>query len=169
MPAITLIGMPGAGKSTVGELLAKELNCEFLDLDVLIKEKEGKSPHRFIKEHGEAAFLKLEEALVNNLDISSFKKGLVIAPGGSIVYSVPAMEKLYKETRIFYLELPLKTIQNRLGDSIELRGIVGLAKGNDLADLYRQRTELYKKYAHHTFNCVGCGEKDIAKGIIWHL
>jgi shikimate kinase len=168
MCAITLIGMPGAGKSTVGAMLAKELNYDFLDLDVLIKEREGKDPHRFIKEYGEEAFLQLEEALVNNLEISNFKKGLVFAPGGSIVYSAPAMEKLRNESKVFYLELPLKTIQNRLGDLIGQRGVIGLNK-KGIFDLYNERTQLYRQYTHYTLNCAGCGEKEIVKGILWHL
>lgn len=168
MGAITLIGMPGAGKSTVGAMLAKELNYDFLDLDVLIKEREGKDPHAFIRDHGEEAFLQLEGALVRNLPAHYFRKGAILAPGGSIVYSASAMERLQKETKIFYLDLPLKTIQTRLGDLIEQRGIIGLNR-KGIFDLYKERTQLCRQYAHHALDCSGCSEKEIVKGILWYL
>lgn len=161
---ITLIGMPGSGKSTVGKLLAKEISYNFIDLDEFIKEKSGKSHQEIIRIEGEKELLWLEELYTLGLDFTK----TVFSPGGSIVYSSPAMEKLKKETTVFYLDLPLKVIKDRLGDAIESRGIVGL-KEKGLKELFEERNRIYKLFAHHTFDCVGCGEKEIVKGILWTI
>jgi len=168
MKVITLIGMPGAGKSTIGRLLAKELGYDFLDLDVLIKEKTGRSHDLIIAEDGEERFLKLEEELVLGLNFASFARGLVFSPGGSIVYSLPAMEKLKKETTVFYLELPLQAIRDRLGEGASARGIIGF-KNKGLELVFEERTPLYQSFAHHTLNCQGFSEKRILEGIRWLL
>src|SRR3989344_8595530 len=114
MNGITLIGMPGSGKSTVGKILAEKLSYQFIDLDKLILEKEGKSHDRILAEKGEQALKKTEERLTLELNIAK----TIFAPGGSIVYSYPAMEKLAKESQIFYLYLPLEEIKKRLGGKI---------------------------------------------------
>lgn len=164
MKGITLIGMPGSGKSTVGKLLANRLNLNFVDLDLLIKEKTGKTHQEILKEKGEQDFIRLEEALTLPLNLDK----TVFSPGGSIIYSPAAMAKLMRETNIFYLNLPLEEIKKRLGENIDYRGIVGL-KEKGIEGLFEERVPVYQSCAHHTLDCYGFDEKRIADGILWLL
>ena len=79
---IVLLGMPGAGKSTVGVLLAKKMGKNFLDTDLLIQEKEGRLLKEIISEDGLESFIRTE----NRINASVEAENTVIAPGGSVVY-----------------------------------------------------------------------------------
>lgn len=155
---ITFIGMPACGKSAIGRLLADRLGYYIIDLDELIKEKEGKSHSEILEEFGEKELLRLEEMYALDLNFSR----TVFSPGGSIIYSPKAMEKLRKETNIIYLELPLLEIENRLSGKIDSRGIIGL-KEKGLERLFEERHYLYKKFCHHTINCRGLNQEEIIK------
>ena len=85
-----LIGMPGAGKSTIGVLLAKALGAEFIDTDLVIQQKTGKLLRDIISQEGNEAFKKIEE----EVNASVEAENSVIAPGGSAIYSPKAMEIL---------------------------------------------------------------------------
>ena len=95
MKNIVLIGMPGAGKSTIGVVLAKILGYQFVDSDLLIQRQEGKVLHQLIKEHGIDGFLAIENQVNRDLDAEES----VISTGGSAVYGKEAMEALKKERR----------------------------------------------------------------------
>lgn len=144
---IILIGMPGAGKSTVGVVLAKSRGCRFLDSDLLIQEKYDALLHELITEYGLEGFLKIEEEV--NASIEA--KRTVVATGGSVVYGAAAMQHLKKIGKVVYLKLSCETIRERLGDLNE-RG-VALQKGQTLEDLYAERIPLYEKYADVTVDC----------------
>ena len=90
MKNIVLIGMPGAGKSTVGVVLAKNMGMSFMDSDLVIQEQEGKKLHEIIEECGSDGFLKVEERINASLNPTN----TVIATGGSVVYGAKAMEHL---------------------------------------------------------------------------
>ena len=156
MRGVTLIGMPGAGKSTIGKKLAKKIDFDFVDLDLLIKEKEGKSHVQLIRQKGEKEFKRLEEKHALEVRLAN----TIFSPGGSIVYSALVMERLSNESKIIYLEVPLKEIEQRLGAKAVSRGIIGL-KEKGLRRLYRERTPLYQKYAHHIINCSGFSDEEV--------
>ena len=149
---ITLIGMPGVGKSTVGVVLAKVLGYQFLDSDLVIQEQTQKLLHELISAYGEEGFLKIENEVNAGLIVSR----TVIATGGSAVYGKEAMRHFQEIGRIVYLKLPFKELETRLGDLHE-RGVV-LKEGYTLQDLYEERIPLYEKYADITIECEG---KDI--------
>lgn len=161
MKGVTLIGMPGAGKSTIGKMLAKQIGFKFVDLDILIKEKEGRSQADILEKDGADALLSAEEKHTMDLDLGK----TVFSPGGSIIYSPEAMEKLKNETRVIYLELPLKDIKKRLGKNIFTRGIVGL-KEKGIDDLFAERIPLYKSFANHIISCFTLTDKSIVNKII---
>lgn len=138
---VTLIGMPGAGKSTVGVVLAKVLGYQFLDSDLVMQEREGKLLHEIIAERGNDGFLKFEEEVNSTIDI----KNCVFATGGSAIYSQKAMEHLREISHVVYIKLSYKAIEERLGD-LKQRGVV-LKEGETLKDLYDSRCKLYEKYA----------------------
>ena len=144
---VILTGMPGAGKSTVGVVLAKKLGYRFIDSDLVIQEQEKKLLHQLIDELGEAGFLALE----NRINASIFTSQAVIATGGSVVYGKEAMEHFREIGKIVYLKLPYEELEERLGDLHE-RGVV-LKSGFTLKDLYDERVPLYEKYADITLDC----------------
>ena len=149
---IVLIGMPGAGKSTVGVVLAKHLGCRFVDSDIVIQEKTGLLLHEIIEKQGLDGFLKVE----NEINAALEARRSIIATGGSVIYGKEAMRHFREIGQIVYLKLPFEELEQRLGDLHE-RGVV-LKKGYTLRDLYEERIPLYEKYADITIACEG---KDI--------
>ena len=147
MNNIILIGMPGAGKSTVGVVLAKRLGYRFVDSDLVIQEKYDKLLHELIAENGVEGFWKIE----NDVNASLVLRKSVVATGGSVIYGSQAMEHLRQIGTVLYLKLPLEEIADRLGD-LNARGVT-LMPGQTLADLYAERVPLYEKYAHKAIDC----------------
>ena len=138
---IVLIGMPGVGKSTAGVIAAKQLGMRFEDADILIQHREKKLLSQIIDEKGIDGFLGIENDVLKGID----DKGLLIATGGSAVYSSEAMEYLQRNSLIIYLHLDLKDLAMRLSD-LKHRGVV-LRDGQTLGDIYDERFPLYRKYA----------------------
>ena len=149
---VVLIGMPGAGKSTIGVVLAKNLGISFMDSDLVIQEQEGKKLHELISEHGLEGFIEIEDRVNASLQ----PKKAVIATGGSVVYGKNAMEHLNEIGTVIYLKLSYESIEDRLGDLTE-RGVV-LRESQTLKDLYEERVPLYEKYANIV---IDCDEKNI--------
>ena len=149
MKNIVLIGMPGAGKSTIGVVLAKILGYEFIDSDLLIQKQEGKVLHELIDLYGTDGFIAIENQV--NRDIRA--QHSVISTGGSVVYGAQAMEALGQNGWIVYIQLSYDALKERLGD-LGQRGVV-LKDGATLLDLYRERCPLYEKYADLTVNVDG--------------
>lgn len=159
MKNVILTGMPGAGKSTVGVVLAKKLGYRFLDSDLVIQEKTGKLLYQLIDEKGEAGFLMLE----NEINASIETEDSVIATGGSAIYGKEAMEHFKEIGKVVYLNLPYEELKERLGDLHE-RGVV-LKEGFTLLDLYKERMLLYEKYADITIDCFGKSIREIVEEI----
>ena len=149
MKNITLIGMPGCGKSTIGVLLAKTLGTDFVDTDLLIQKREEALLQQILDTRGLAAFLRAEESAILSLSCT----GAVIATGGSAVYSAAAMSYLLRESTMVYLKLPFSEIMSRLSN-ITTRGIA-IPPGMTMADVYAERIPLYEKYAAVTLDCSG--------------
>lgn len=141
---LILIGMPGAGKSTVGVLLAKALGRDFLDTDVVLQAAHGKTLHELIQQIGLAGFCRIEEAYLQNLDL----RRTVIATGGSAVYYESAVRHLRRDGILLYLQVPLEILRNRVTDMAG-RGVV-IEPGQTLQTLYEKRIPLYEKYADLT-------------------
>ena len=141
MNNVILIGMPGCGKSSEGVLLAKALEKDFVDTDLLIQKCEGMSLQEIIDTRGTDYFRDVEDAVLMAFEGDNY----VIATGGSAVYCHEAMEKFRKGGKIVYIKLPCETIVNRLSN-IKTRGVT-LAPGQTIEDLYNKRIPLYEKEA----------------------
>lgn len=155
MNNIVLTGMPTAGKSTIGVLLAKVLGYKFIDADILIQESQGLLLREIIAKYGDDRFLQIE----NDVNKGITDEHVVIATGGSAVYCTEAMEKYMAEDMVIYIRLPYEEIESRLGN-IKRRGVV-LKDGQTLKDLYDERTALYEKYSHIQINAAGLGIEDL--------
>ena len=142
MNNIILIGMPGAGKSTVGVVLAKVMGYKFLDSDLVIQEKKGKLLSQLIEEYGDAGFIQIENDINKEINVDH----TVIATGGSAVYGTEAMEHFKKIGTVIYLAVPYKEIKKRVG-SLKDRGVVSNGK-TKIEDIYADRIALYETYAH---------------------
>lgn len=141
MNNITLIGMPGVGKSTIGVVLAKILGYQFIDSDLLIQKQEKRRLSDIIEQEGYAGFMKIENSVNAAIDVDD----TVIATGGSVVYCEDAMKHLKSVGTVVYLKLSLESLSERLGN-LKGRGVL-LKEGQTLKDLYEERTPLYEKYA----------------------
>lgn len=139
--SLCLIGMPGAGKSTVGAMLAGRTGRGFIDTDDLIRSTTGCSLQYIVDTDGYLALRKIEQDVITALT----QDNQVIATGGSAVYSEAAMSHLAGMATLIYLAVPYDVIEDRISD-LDTRG---LAKAADqtLADLYAERVPLYEKYA----------------------
>lgn len=150
MKNIVLIGMPAAGKSTVGVLLAKTLGFSFVDTDLIIQQKTGWLLQDIIDRLGLGAFYIEEEHDICSVE---HKRNAVIATGGSAVYSQEAMKFLKKYGIVYYLSLPTEEISRRLSD-ITTRGIAKRPE-ETIEDVFENRAELYQKHADVTIDCLG--------------
>lgn len=146
MNNLVLIGMPGAGKSTIGVVLAKVLGYQFIDSDIVIQEKEKRLLKDIIETEGVNGFIAIENQIHASLEVDKS----VIATGGSVVYGKEAMAHLKSIGRILYLKLSYEQLEKRLKD-IKGRGVV-TKEGQTLHDLYVERTALYETYADIVIN-----------------
>ncbi|WP_406656607.1 shikimate kinase [Methanolobus sp. ZRKC2] len=139
---ITLIGMPGAGKSSVGNALASHLGYCFIDTDALIQEYSGSALQELIDEKGDTALIDVEEECILLLELQD---NCIISTGGSVIYSEKAMHFLQNQSIIVFLDVPFGIIKNRLSN-LDKRGVVGL-KDKGLYQLYKERSGLYAEFA----------------------
>ena len=160
---ICLIGMPSSGKSVLGKMLAKKRQMRFLDLDTLIQKNTGKLLREIIEEKGREGFLRIEEETGASLSVEN----TVIAPGGSICYGEKAMKHLQKIARVIFLDLPYEEMEKRIGDPVK-RG-VAIPEGFSLRDLYKERTELYRKYAEYTMEEENLSIEECLKKLMQYL
>lgn len=145
---IILIGMPAAGKSTSGILLAKKAGYGFVDTDIHIQTRTGKMLSQILADSGIEGFLETEEEAA----LSITGGNMVIATGGSMVYSEKAMAHLKQGSSLaVYLKQDLDRLVKRMGDP-GIRGVV-CPKGKSLEDLYAERHPLYMKYADIIIEC----------------
>ncbi len=156
---ITLLGMPAAGKSTIGVMLAKKLLMHFVDTDVVIQERERQSLEEIIRERGLQGFCRLEGEVISSLNC----RNTVIAPGGSIVYSPSAMKHLKTRSAVVLLIQPLSVLKERLGD-MDQRGVVR-QPGQTVESLYHERMPLYREAADCIIRC----RKATPERIIEHI
>lgn len=149
---IVLIGMPGAGKSSIGVVLAKVMGYDFVDLDLVISKREKTTLQKIIDERGLDEFLKCEEYAATKLKC----KKTIVATGGSVVLSKKGMDNLKKLGTVVFFDVSLDDLKSRIRN-FETRGIA-CKKGDTLDDVYNDRIDLYKNYADFT---VDCSKKEI--------
>ena len=160
---ISLIGMPGSGKSTVGQALASHLALELVDADGLIEAQEAQTLQQIMDSQGNAAFRAIEEQVLTEMPLFPS----VISTGGSVVYSEKIMARLAAASTVVYLRAQLPTIEYR----VSLAPQRGIASNSDqtLKDLYEERVPLYERYAGIVVDCDSASPEEIAEHIAAHV
>lgn len=141
---IILIGMPGAGKSTVGIILAKMASLDFVDTDVLIQTAQKRTLQGILDTEGYEVLRQIEENTLLGLDA----RNCVVSTGGSAVYSDKAMAHLRSDGIVIFLDVVQPVLESRINDY----STRGLAKRPDqsFTELFQERCTLYAKYADIT-------------------
>lgn len=152
--------MPGAGKSTLGVVLAKALGFDFVDTDLIIQSEQKDRLYRIIQKKGIEKFIEIENKTVASLRAENS----VVATGGSVIFGKEAMENLKKLGTVVYLEVGEKEIEKRLSN-IKTRGVV-IKDGETVEEIYNTRTPLYEKYADITVSCEGLDLEKTVEQII---
>lgn len=142
---IILIGMPSAGKSTIGVRLADELGKGFIDTDSIIRQSEKKDLKDIVNNDGLERFLEIQENNILKMNVENH----IVATGGSVVYSDAAMKHLKKNGVVVYLKLEFEEIEKRLTPGRRF----ARNESQSIKDLYNERVPLYEKYADITVNC----------------
>ncbi|MBQ1396141.1 MAG: shikimate kinase [Eubacterium sp.] len=160
MNNIFLIGMPACGKSTVGVVLAKAMGKDYLDTDLTIQLRAGKTLQEIIDTQGLEAFAKIEEEVLMDVDVTN----TVVATGGSAVYYPAALDRMRKTGTVLYIHTPLKDILERL-NNIKSRGVT-LAPGQTLENLYEERSPLYAARCDIELDAAGLSVEGTVDAII---
>ena len=129
MKNIVFIGMPGAGKSTIGVVIAKIFGYDFVDSDLLIQNQEGDILEHLIEKHGIEGFLQIENQVNRDINV----KKTVISTGGSVCYCDEALKHMSEHGVIVYIKTDYESLHQRLGD-LHQRGVV-IRNGSTLLDL----------------------------------
>ena len=148
--------MPGAGKSTVGVILAKRIGFHFIDTDLLIQSRQKYRLQQLIDTLGLERFREIEEQILFNLNTERS----VIATGGSVVYCENGLKKLGNSGYQIYLKIDLPALQQRIADMGQ-RGLV-MGKNQTFEQLYQERTPLYEKFSDLTIPCGEMNAEQVA-------
>lgn len=157
---VVMVGMPGAGKSTIGVLLAKETSFDFLDVDVYIQGQEHRRLQEIIDVEGIDVFKGLEEKYLCQIDVD----GVVISTGGSAIYSKKGIQALSQKGLVIFLKINMQTLEERLGD-FSTRGVV-IAPGQTFEDLFAERNKLYSEAADIVIECDGKTQDELVVEIV---
>ncbi|MEM7690847.1 MAG: shikimate kinase [Pseudomonadota bacterium] len=159
LSTVSLIGMPGVGKSTVGVILAKLLGLDFLDTDLSIQAREQRSLQEILDSDGYLRLRDIEERVLLEVPIEM----RVVATGGSVVYSDAAMQRLKRAGTVIYLAADIQTLKDRVATNPE-RGIASAA-GLTFEDIYAERTPKYEHYADYSVTATNQNADEVAQTI----
>jgi shikimate kinase len=142
---ISLVGMPGCGKSTVGRHLARQLGLHFTDSDTEIERRIGMPIREFFDQHGEAAFRDVEQDVIDDLTQND---STLLATGGGAVLRPSNREALHARTHVFYLRATAEELHRRLRHDTQRPLLQVEDPLKRLRELYRDRDPLYRRTAH---------------------
>lgn len=143
---VVLIGMPGAGKSTLGVVLAKIIGYDFIDADLVIQNQCDKTLQMIIDACGPEGFIEVENNILSDIDADRS----IISTGGSAVYSDAAMKHLTEIGTVVYLKISYGQLVHRLSDLRERGVVMKNGIGMSLRELFEERLPLYERYAEIT-------------------
>lgn len=159
--SLILVGMPGAGKSTIGLLLAKELAKDFVDADLLIQLREGKTLQDIIDDQDYLALRNIEEEILLSMTYPNH----VIATGGSAIYSDAGMAHLKTFGRVIFLDVACENLSQRI-HNYAARGVARPPE-QSFENLFLERRKLYLQHADIVIECGNKNQAEIVQEIIY--
>ena len=160
-PAVVLVGAMGAGKTTVGGLVARALGLEFSDTDHLVEAAAGKPVAEIFVDEGEAHFRELERKAV--ADALGSRTG-VLALGGGAVLDEGTRELLAGQNVVF-LQVGLSDAASRVGLGVSRPLLLGNVRGR-IKQLLDERTPIYSAVARHTVATDGLSAAEVADRVL---
>ena len=151
---IALIGMTGAGKTTVGKILANKLNYDFLDTDELIRAETQKTPAEIFAESGEDAFRTIESETLENI-FAGNHKNIILSCGGGIILREQNRGLLRQNSRVVWLLRPFEEIAK--SPEILSRPPVNNNLDNYIK-IFKARESLYTQTCHFKINFIHADE-----------
>lgn len=152
---IVLIGYMGSGKSTIGKLLAKKLNINFIDLDNYIEMKLENTISTIFKEKGEIYFRKMEHKFVKEL--LEKKESFILSTGGGTPCYANNMQQINAKTpNVFYLKVSISGLIDRLASEKEHRPLIKNIANEDLPEFIGKHLferNMFYLQAKHTITC----------------
>ena len=158
---LVFLGMMGSGKSSIGSIVSKKLNIDFIDIDKQIEKKMGMSITKIFQTKGEKYFREIEE--ITTLKILK-SNNTVISLGGGAFLNNKIRKDILQNHISFWLNWDLKTLVNRIKNS-QKRPIAFKASKNELVELIKKRSIVYSK-AMYKINCENFTKNEIVKNIL---
>ena len=158
---LVFLGMMGSGKSSIGSIVSKKLNIDFIDIDKQIEKKMGMSITKIFQTKGEKYFREIEE--ITTLKILK-SNNTVISLGGGAFLNNKIRKDILQNHISFWLNWDLKTLVNRIKNS-QKRPIAFKASKNELIELIKKRSIVYSK-AMYKINCENFTKNEIVKNIL---
>jgi shikimate kinase len=160
---VVLIGMRGAGKTTVGEIVAARLDRPFHDLDRIIEDAEGRTIPEIFAADGEARFRELELAALRE---AVARDGTVLALGGGACESAEARAAVAAaRARVVYLSAPAEVLADRIRDS-DRPSLLGRPPEEEVAELLGRRESHYREVAESVVDATGDGPERVAEEVL---
>jgi len=145
---VSLVGMPGGGKSTVGRSLSRQAGMRFVDSDTEIEKQLGESIRSFFDREGEARFRDIEQAVI--ADLLQRPGDMVLATGGGAVLREANRLALRQHSTVLYLRSTPEELFRRLRHDTQRPLLQVKDPLQKLRELYAQRDPLYRTTAHYT-------------------
>jgi len=160
MQNIFLIGMMGAGKSTIAKLLSKQLSKRYFDIDIEIEKLIGMTINQIFNEYGEKRFRLIESSFFNEI---TKVKTAIYATGGGIVESDSNIKTLKNNGFTIFLDCSIEELKRRLSNKVDQRPLLTNNFDEDLIEIYKERKYKYKKSAHLIINVAELSKKEIVR------
>ena len=159
---LTLTGMMGVGKSTIGKILAKQLNYKFVDVDKLIENKEGSTISSIFKNKSERYFRKIE----NDITLVELKKyNSVISMGGGAFLNNSIRKSAKKLSTSFWLDVPIDELIKRLKKNNKRPLLFKKNTNEEVKKIYFERKKIYNE-ADYRIICDSLKSEEIARKIL---
>ena len=158
---LVFLGMMGSGKSSIGSLVSKKLNIDFIDVDDEIEKQTGLKISKIFENDGEKYFREIEEIIT----LKFLKKSkTVISLGGGAFLNSKIKKEVLDNHISFWLNWDFKTLVNRIKDS-KKRPIAQKSSKGEIVELIKKRSIIYSK-AMYKINCENLTKNEIVKNII---